>query len=306
MRAGTVPTTVESSKPFDWKMAIAGGLAGGISTGIIFPIDTMKTMIQTNSHIVTTQQAFQALLRNRNVFNFYAGVAPAVVGSIPSSALYFGTYETMKQILRRHCNDTLSRPFQHMIAASSGNIASSAVFVPKEVIKQQLQAFQSGSIPWTSSKQINAINVCSEIMRKRGLKGFYPSYRATLARNIPSAIVRFTIYEEFKRIAEERFGGRINSISLLFAGGLASGISSGLTTPLDVVKTRLSTGLLPPGSPVVTSLTAIAKKEGFRALYAGASTRIAWSALYGGIGLYSFECMKRVIKQNSSGPSCCK
>lgn len=87
---------------------------------------------------------------------------------------------------------------------------------------------------------------------------------------------------------------------MLFAGGLASGFSSGLTTPLDVIKTRLSTGLLPPGSPVFASIATIAKKEGIRALYAGATTRIAWSALYGGIGLYSFECTKRVLAAENS------
>lgn len=86
----------------------------------------------------------------------------------------------------------------------------------------------------------------------------------------------------------------------MFAGGVASGLSSGLTTPLDVIKTRLSTGLLPPGSPVITSITTIAKKEGIKALYAGASTRIAWSALYGGIGLYSFECMKKLLKADDN------
>lgn len=182
-----------SSKPpifeaLDWRMAVAGGLAGGISTGIIFPIDTLKTMIQTNFRIDSAQQAVRDLFRG-GIRQAYAGVLPAVMGSVPSSALYFGTYESVKQILKERCNSTISRPFQHMIAASSGNIASSVVFVPKEVIKQQLQAFQTGSIPWTSGKPINAINVCSEIIRKRGLKGFYPSYRATLARNIPSAIV---------------------------------------------------------------------------------------------------------------------
>lgn len=169
-------------------MAIAGGLAGGISTGILFPIDTLKTMIQTNFRLDNAQQAVRNLFQG-GISQAYAGSLPAVLGSVPSSALYFGTYESVKQILKQRCNSSISRPFQYMIAASSGNIASSVVFVPKDVIKQQLQAFQTGSIPWTSGQPINAINVCREIIRKGGFKSFYPSYRATLARNIPSAIV---------------------------------------------------------------------------------------------------------------------
>jgi hypothetical protein len=38
------------------------------------------------------------------------------------------------------------------------------------------------------------------IYAKNGIAGFYPNYRATLAKNIPSAIIRFTAYEEFKYI----------------------------------------------------------------------------------------------------------
>ena len=34
------------------------------------------------------------------------------------------------------------------------------------------------------------------------------------------------------------------------AGALSSAISSAATTPFDVVKTRISTGIIPPGSPV--------------------------------------------------------
>jgi solute carrier family 25 S-adenosylmethionine transporter 26 len=76
---------------------------------------------------------------------------------------------------------------------------------------------------------------------------------------------------------------------------VASGLSSGITTPLDVIKTRLATGMLPPGSPVIQSILHIAKSEGVRALYAGVQARVLWSAMYGGIGLTCFEATKRIL-----------
>lgn len=79
------------------------------------------------------------------------------------------------------------------------------------------------------------------------------------------------------------------------AGGCASCFSSALTTPFDVVKTRLSTGMLPPGSPVFLSILQIAQKEGVGAIYAGTLPRIMWSALYGGIGLFCFESIKTTL-----------
>jgi hypothetical protein len=67
----------------------------------------------------------------------YSGFVPAVLGAIPSSALYFGSYETSKRYLARKFQNSTTyaflsrRPAIHMIAAASGNLMSSFVFVPK-------------------------------------------------------------------------------------------------------------------------------------------------------------------------------
>jgi hypothetical protein len=177
-----------SNRSKDWKMFLAGGLAGGVSNAIIYPLDTMKTLLQTDLKLKSSQEAFQVLL-DKGIQRIYGGMIPAVVGSIPSSALYFGTYETVKDILSTHCNKIISRPVRYMIAASSGNIMSSLIFVPKEVIKQQVQAFKSGSLPWNLNSKINSFEVSKMILQRSGIRGFYVAYRATLARNIPSAMV---------------------------------------------------------------------------------------------------------------------
>ena len=50
------------------------------------------------------------------------------------------------------------------------------------------------------NSKISVFQLINKIYSKNGLAGFYPNYRATLARNIPSALIRFTAYEEFKYI----------------------------------------------------------------------------------------------------------
>lgn len=177
-----------SISPQRWLYPIAGGLAGGIANAIIYPIDTIKTMLQTDKSLKSSSQVVNEL-KKKGLRRIYGGSVPAILGSIPSSALYFGTYEFVKSELSGKWNGTLSRPLIHMIAASAGNVASSFVFVPKETIKQQLQAFKSGTIPWASVAPITLSSVCGKILRERGLRGFYPSYKATLLRNIPSAMV---------------------------------------------------------------------------------------------------------------------
>lgn len=45
--------------------------------------------------------------------------------------------------------------------------------------------------------------VVSAILQQEGLRGLYRGYRATLLRNIPSAVLRFALYEELKIAIQE-------------------------------------------------------------------------------------------------------
>ena len=178
-----------------------GGLAGGISNAILYPIDTIKTMQQSDKSIKGFKSAIVKLrTSNGGIFKLYSGFWAAVLGSVPSSAIYFGSYETSKRVLFNNCRDKISRPVIHMMAAASGNIMSSFVFVPKDVIKQRMQAIKTGSIPWVrmspfyspiarNPSSVTLLEVMKSIMKKEGLRGFYPNYGATLMRNIPSAVV---------------------------------------------------------------------------------------------------------------------
>ncbi len=176
----------ESEGKLDWRMPIAGGIAGGLSNAIIHPIDTVKTVLQTDKSLHNSFREVLNKLKNDGIMKIYAGFVPAVFGSMPSSALYFGTYEFLKEKMQSF---NFSGPIVYATAAGGGNLASSILFVPKEVLKQQLQAYRTGSLKWTENSRITATNVLRKMVRKNGIKGLYPSYKATLARNIPSAMV---------------------------------------------------------------------------------------------------------------------
>lgn len=283
-------------KQFDFRLPLAGGIAGGISSAVLFPIDTYKTMRQTDSTITSVRTAYLRLLAKGDVMRIYSGFWASVLGSIPSSALYFGTYEFAKQYLNNNFGNRLARPLLHMFSAASGNIISSIVFVPKDAIKQKMQAIRTGSMETSLAKgTVNTLNIAKQILQQQGLKGFYPSYRATLLRNIPSAIIRFSVYEEIKLLVSSNSCGVWTNVGYAIAGGCASSLSSLLTTPIDVVKTRLATGLLPPHTPILGALRMIAKTEGIPALFAGAQARIVLSALFGAVGFVSFEKAKELL-----------
>lgn len=170
------------------KLALAGGLAGGVATFLLYPIDVIKSRYQNNPKHV--QDALKSL---QNIPNFYYGVLPAALGAVPSSAVYFGSYEACKSFLSSHFNNSLPRRTQHALAAASGNILSSILFVPKDVLKHKMQALNSGAlvIEGIKGQRVSTLRLVRHIFHTSGVKGFYPSYRATLLKNIPSAVVRF-------------------------------------------------------------------------------------------------------------------
>lgn len=314
------------------KLAISGGIAGGIANAVTFPIDTLKIMRQTDVSLHSILDGFNKFYKKelavkskfvlldsiKKLLPLYSGFYASVLGSIPSSAIYFGTYESTKILLYEKFNS--QSPIMHTIAATCGNILSSIVFVPKEAIKSQLQAYKTGSIKINIDTQnINLIQIVKHIYNTRGIKGFYPSYRATLMRNIPSAICRFVIYEEIRKMTA--FSNK-SSFKYIIAGSIASGFSSLLSTPIDVIKTRIATGVLPPDSPIFSSIKNIYKSEGFliiifnflyilnslllsfilglHGLFSGASARIFSASIFGGIGFTVFESMKQIFNIDTS------
>lgn len=67
----------------------AGGLAGLAVDVSLFPIDTVKTRLQS-PHGFVKSGGFRGI---------YNGLGSAAAGSIPGAALFFGTYETCKSSL---------------------------------------------------------------------------------------------------------------------------------------------------------------------------------------------------------------
>ena len=321
------------------KIALSGGIAGAVGSAVLYPMDAAKTLRQSNPSSYSS--VFDALgclactkslsdkgavlSRTWHLQNVYRGVIPACLGAIPSSALYFGAYESMKTILthifpmdtteatKNGKSHFSNRLFVHAMAAMSGNILSSAIFVPKELIKQQLQYRQSG----------NMLGIMFQILNEKGLGGLYVGYKATLLRNIPTAVMRFSLYEEFRyrwytkdqlrlkwNIGNNRTDTKTPSLGrtmikfspkFFLAGAAAGAIASGMMTPVDVVKSRITTGTCPVD--VKNCFLFVIRDEGISGLYAGAGSRMFFSGLFSAIGFGTFEFAKGVLGVTSAPPA---
>lgn len=293
-----IPTAAAPVPYRGLRLALAGALAGMFTNTLLHPLDTVKTLRQTDPAAYRgVAPALLTIIQSRGPLALYAGIAPALLGSALSSALYFGVYELAKArisvLAPSAFRNRRSRVPLTAISAACGNIASSVLFVPKEVVKQRMQAgLHSGRF----------FSAAAAVVRTSGVQGLYRGYKATLLRNIPSTMIRFALYEEFKLLVSMAKRGRpLEPHEYVGAGALAGVLSSTCTTPMDVIKTRLATGVIDPRAGIVTALRDIIRKDGVAGLFVGLRPRLIWSALFASIGFSTYELCKAWMMDMRTG-----
>ncbi|KAI3427515.1 uncharacterized protein J3R85_009572, partial [Psidium guajava] len=254
-------------KPFDFirtffEGVIAGGTAGVVVETALYPIDTIKTRLQA--------------ARGGGKINFqglYSGLAGNLAGVLPASALFVGVYEPAKQKLLRIFPENLSA-LAHLTAGALGGVAASLIRVPTEVVKQRMQTRQFNS----------ATDAVRLIVSKEGFKGLYAGYGSFLLRDLPFDAIQFCIYEQlrlgYKAAARRELNDPENAVIGAFAGALTGAI----TTPLDVIKTRLMTqGPSNQYRGIFDCVQTVVREEGPSALLKGIEPRVLWIGIGGSI-----------------------
>ena len=90
---------------------VCGGIAGTTVDIALYPIDTIKTRLQSS----------QGFLKSGGFRGVYKGLSIAAIGSAPGAALFFSTYEKLKSVM---ASQNVSQPVSQMVAASVGEIVS--------------------------------------------------------------------------------------------------------------------------------------------------------------------------------------
>ncbi|KAH6826861.1 Pyridoxal phosphate transferases superfamily protein [Perilla frutescens var. hirtella] len=266
-------------KSFDFlgmlcESAVAGAAAGAVVETVLYPIDTIKTRLQA------VRGGGEIILKG-----LYSGLAGNLVGVIPASALFIGVYEPTKQKLLDIFPQNLSA-VAHLAAGAIGGAASSIVRVPTEVIKQRIQTGQFASAP-------EAVRL---IVAKEGFRGLYAGYGSFLLRDLPFDAVQFCIYEQLRigyKLAARR---DLNDPENAIIGAFAGAITGAITTPLDVVKTRLMIqGSAKQYDGIFHCVNTIIREEGSSAFFRGLGPRVLWIGIGGSIFFGVLEKTKQVL-----------
>ncbi|OKP10583.1 hypothetical protein PENSUB_3886 [Penicillium subrubescens] len=303
----------------DDEQPLSGAVAGLTVDCSLYPLDTIKTRLQ-KARDPSAPKPPRLSLR-QTIRGIYAGLPSVLFGSAPSAASFFIVYDGVKRSLLPPSSSPSEPPsrahvfFTHSLASSLGEISACAVRVPTEVIKQRAQAGLFGGSSLLALKDILSLRHAVPESQtttggapvKRGygqvIRELYRGAGITIAREIPFTVLQFTMWESMKATYAQRYLRREEGTSIkesqipastsAMFGSVAGAIAAGLTTPLDVIKTRVMLARRGDGgvdAPVrVKEIVRGIAQEGLGAFWRGIGPRVAWIGIGGAVFLGSYQ-----------------
>ncbi|KAL7071999.1 hypothetical protein ACQ4LE_008659 [Meloidogyne hapla] len=257
---------------FRW--LIAGATAGLAVDLSLYPLDTVKTRMQS-------KVGFKA---SGGFGNIYRGIPAVVLGSAPGSALFFISYSSCRDFLNTKMAVKQS-PLTDALSASIGEITACIARVPTEIIKQRAQ----------TDPQKRPLQIFRELVKegegrkKLKILAFYKGYFSTLFREIPFSFIEFPLWEFLKQRRRKLTKQECSPLESAACGSVAGITAAAITTPLDVLKTRVMLDRGPQKRQILPLAMEICKNEGIFRLYSGVFPRSLWMGIGGFIFFFSYE-----------------
>jgi solute carrier family 25 S-adenosylmethionine transporter 26 len=248
VNTATITATTPSAPA--WSDGLKNGLASALAAACVKcslqPIDAIKTLQQyhqasaatgtgTASSLTMAAACRSIMARPGGFTNFYAGLGVTVFGAMPSVGLYFGVYSYCKRRLLATEKGQRNRMASIATSAAIGNSVASFSRVPYEVIKQKLQTGVYTST-WEALRDVARQRQWWACLFPKG------GVAIQMLRDVPYAVCTLLLYESLQTACTTNWNVTSSSTSKgvdFCLGGIAGGLGSWVTNPMDVVKTRL-------------------------------------------------------------------
>jgi len=252
---------------------VAGGCAGTSVDVALHPLDTLRTRLQSEAGFV----------KSGGVKGIWKGVSSAALGSAPGSAVFFCTYETIKQATKSLSTNE-EHWTQHAFASSCAEVTACLVRVPTAFVTMNMQV----------GKYASMTQAIRQTYGRFGLGGFYAGFGTTVMKEVPCSFIQFPIYEAFKTRIVQNQGQETTPLQGAVCGSAAGCIAAAITAPLDVATTRIMLDVPAEGqvsrySGTMKALQIIYAEEGARALFKGMGPLCGWTTLGGFIFFGAYE-----------------
>ncbi|KAJ3386401.1 hypothetical protein HDU92_002567 [Lobulomyces angularis] len=254
--------------------AISGFIASFISTGILHPLDLIKTRFQVNeSGRMKTYSTFMNIKQTEGLKTLYRGLSANLAGGTISWGLYFLLYEKFKENSKGVRQKNLN-PTQHLICSAQAGALTSLVTNPIWLVKTRLCASKY-SDPDAFKGLFDGLY---RTWKFEGTKGLYKGIVPGLF-GVSHGAIQFMVYEELKILRKESYGKSTTKLSTLeyitFAAS-SKVFATVCTYPYQVIRARMQNEKSNTShyNGLVKTVVRIFKNESFVGFYKGLGPNI--------------------------------
>ena len=168
-----------------YDLLCCGTLSGLSQLFITYPMDFVRTRIsldnQMNSNNNSIRKCFVQMYKNEGLAACYKGLGSAVLSYPLYVGLQMSLYTTFK-------NDFENK----FIAGALAGLISQTLMYPGDTLKRNLQL---DGINGQKKKYSGILDCIKKILKKEGIKGFYPGVKVNILKSIPGAAIQFSVYD---------------------------------------------------------------------------------------------------------------
>ncbi|KAL6748338.1 mitochondrial carrier domain-containing protein [Haematococcus lacustris] len=259
---------------------LLGGVSAAIAGTVTFPMDTIKARLM-NGQGSTIAGTLRDIVKTQGPTALYRGLPAQLVGIMPEKALKLTLYNSLRRCMMW---DGAKVPLTgEALAGAMTACVQVIVTQPYEIVKLRQQTAAGQSLGAT--------------IKELGVSGLARGSSATLLRDVPFNALYFSTYAGLKGWIHNHMDAPdqplISPFGLL-AAGLGAGLLAGaVTTPADVIKTRMQADKTGRYKGLLDCINQMWAEGGSAAFLRGLGPRVALIPPMFAITMTCFETFQR-------------
>nr|XP_004039368.1 mitochondrial carrier protein, putative [Ichthyophthirius multifiliis]EGR34064.1 mitochondrial carrier protein, putative [Ichthyophthirius multifiliis] len=275
-----------NSKPIDKNLEIfihgwSGAIAGAVSTLMLYPMENLKTRLQTNKQNKSMYQIVKQVYKNEDIIGFYKGMTPMLIGNFISYGIYFFWYQFFKDLMKIQNGDNVG----YLKASFLSGIITTIGTNPFWVVQTRMILGHE-----------NFIQTVEKMFKNEGINSLFRGLSASLILVI-NPIIQFIAYEYLKaRLSQSQI---IKSKFLLFfiCGAISKAIATFITYPYQVIRTFQHIDKNKKFLSISDILKSIYQQQGFSGFFKGLTPKLQQTVLNSAFMLAFYEKIVNQITQ---------
>jgi len=311
---------------------IAGAGGGLVASVATCPLDVVKTKLQAQ-RAVQGQRGYlgildtvKDILRENGLKGMYRGLGPTILGYLPTWAIYFTVYDSIKGAFgqppqlqgKRHIYPAAQvKGYQpvarehpwalHLLSAMTAGATSTMCTNPLWVIKTRFMTQGKDDVRYR-----HTLDAALTIYRTEGISAFYRGLVPSLL-GIFHVAVQFPLYEQLKVWAQGDSDQPLSSESILICTAISKMTASIATYPHEVIRTRMQTQKLPLAEDMssdgmvkrhanrglIETTVKLIRREGWSTLYRGLSVNLIRTVPNSAVTMLTYELVLRHLNERT-------